>query len=72
MKIKTQIDLLKRGTIEIFTEAELTNKLTDAEKAHRQLRIKLGLDPTSPTFISAIRSSCERCGSFRISATKPS
>jgi len=48
MKIKTQIDLLKRGTIEIFTEAELTNKLTDAEKAHRQLRIPHGLDPTSP------------------------
>ena len=48
MKIKTQVDLLKRGTIEIFTEAELTNKLTDAEKSHRQLRIKLGLDPTSP------------------------
>jgi len=46
--IKEQIELLKRGTIEIFTEAELSQKLTDAEKTSRQLRIKLGLDPTSP------------------------
>ncbi len=46
--IKEQIELLKRGTIEVFTEAELTQKLTDAEKTSRQLRIKLGLDPTSP------------------------
>jgi tyrosyl-tRNA synthetase len=40
--------LLKRGTVEIFTEAELAQKLTEAAKAPRQLRIKLGLDPTSP------------------------
>jgi len=46
--MKEQIELLKRGTIEVFTEAELSQKLTDAEKTSRQLRIKLGLDPTSP------------------------
>jgi tyrosyl-tRNA synthetase len=43
-----QIRSLKRGTIEIFTEAELAQKLAEASKAGRQLRIKLGLDPTSP------------------------
>jgi len=43
-----QIKLLKRGTVEIFTEAELAEKLTEAAKTGRQLRIKLGLDPTSP------------------------
>jgi len=43
-----QVELLKRGTVEIFTEAELAEKLTEAAKAPRQLRIKLGLDPTSP------------------------
>jgi tyrosyl-tRNA synthetase len=43
-----QVELLKRGTVEIFTEAELAQKLTEAAKAPRQLRIKLGLDPTSP------------------------
>ena len=47
-KITEQIKLLKRGTVEIFTEAELAEKLTEAAKSGRQLRIKLGLDPTSP------------------------
>jgi tyrosyl-tRNA synthetase len=42
--IAEQLKLLKRGTVEIFTEAELAEKL----KSGRQLRIKLGLDPTSP------------------------
>ena len=46
-KIAKQIELLKRGTVEIFTEAELSEKLTQAVKTARQLRIKLGLDPTS-------------------------
>jgi len=47
-KIKEQTQLLKRGTIEIFSQAELSEKLADSAKTHRQLRIKLGLDPTSP------------------------
>ncbi|MGB2865148.1 MAG: tyrosine--tRNA ligase [Sedimentisphaerales bacterium] len=46
--IAEQINLLKRGTVEIFTEAELAQKLTEASKTDKQLRIKLGLDPTSP------------------------
>jgi len=46
--IVEQVQLLKHGTVEIFTEAELAEKLTEAAKAPRQLRIKLGLDPTSP------------------------
>jgi len=46
-KIAEQIKLLKRGTVEIFTEPELSEKLTEAAKTPRQLRIKLGLDPTS-------------------------
>ncbi|OHB77510.1 MAG: tyrosine--tRNA ligase [Planctomycetes bacterium RBG_16_55_9] len=43
-----QIRLLKRGTIEVFTEAELTQRLAEAAKTGRRLRVKLGLDPTSP------------------------
>jgi len=46
--IVEQINLLKRGTVEVFTEAELAQKLVEASKTGRQLRIKLGLDPTSP------------------------
>ncbi|MHC4338486.1 MAG: tyrosine--tRNA ligase, partial [Planctomycetota bacterium] len=47
-KIKEQVERLKRGTVEIFTEAEFAEKLAEAAKTGRQLRIKLGLDPTSP------------------------
>jgi tyrosyl-tRNA synthetase len=46
--ITEYIKLLKRGTVEIFIEEELFKKLTDAAKTGKQLRIKLGLDPTSP------------------------
>lgn len=46
--IAQQVKSLKRGTVEVFTEAELAQKLTLAAKEGRQLRIKLGLDPTSP------------------------
>jgi tyrosyl-tRNA synthetase len=48
MTISEQINLLKRGTVEIFTEVELSEKLTEAVKTGKKLRIKLGLDPTSP------------------------
>jgi len=46
-KIIQQVQSLKRGAVEVFTEAELAQKLTGAGTG-RPLRIKLGLDPTSP------------------------
>jgi len=46
--IAEKINLLKRGTAEIFTEDELAQKLAVSAKTGRKLRIKLGLDPTSP------------------------
>jgi tyrosyl-tRNA synthetase len=46
--IAKQLEVLKRGTVEVFREEELAEKLTEAAKKGRQLRIKLGLDPTSP------------------------
>jgi tyrosyl-tRNA synthetase len=48
VSIAEEVKLLKRGTVEIFTEQELAEKLSNAAKEKRQLRIKLGLDPTSP------------------------
>ncbi len=45
---KKQVEILKRGTVEIYSEQELAEKLIEAAKTSRQLRIKLGLDPTSP------------------------
>jgi tyrosyl-tRNA synthetase len=43
-----QLLILKRGAVEIFTEAELAERLAECKKSDRQLRVKLGLDPTSP------------------------
>lgn len=39
-----QLELIKRGTAEIFSEEDLLKKL----KLGRPLRIKLGMDPTAP------------------------
>ncbi len=46
-EILKQFGLLKRGTVEIYTETELAEKLKDSAKSGRPLRVKLGLDPTS-------------------------
>ena len=46
--IAEQINLLKRGTVEIYREDELAQRLTEAAKNKRQLRVKLGMDPTAP------------------------
>ncbi len=43
-----QLKQLSRGTVEIYTQAELAQRLTQAAAGGRQMRIKLGLDPTSP------------------------
>ena len=42
------VEALKRGTVEVYTETDLAQRLVDAAKTGRQMRIKLGLDPTSP------------------------
>ena len=47
-QIAEQMRQLSRGTVEVYTQAELATRLTEAAKAGRQMRIKLGLDPTSP------------------------
>ena len=46
--IKEQLDLLKRGTVEVFSVKELEDKLAKAAKEGKQLRVKLGMDPTAP------------------------
>jgi len=46
--ISQNIELLKRGTVEVISEKDLTQRLCDAAKESKQLRIKLGMDPTSP------------------------
>jgi len=46
--IAEQITQLKRGTVEMYREDELAQRLTEAAKEGRQLRVKLGMDPTAP------------------------
>jgi tyrosyl-tRNA synthetase len=48
LSIAEQVAAAKRGTVEIFREQQLVEKLSAAAAQKRQLRIKLGLDPTSP------------------------
>ncbi len=43
-EVKSQLELIKRGSDELLVEAELIDKL----KAGRPLRIKAGFDPTAP------------------------
>ncbi|MCC6866066.1 MAG: tyrosine--tRNA ligase [Ignavibacteria bacterium] len=46
--IKEQIDLIKRNTVEILPEEELVKKLEKSLLENKQLRIKLGCDPSRP------------------------
>ncbi|MCM8766353.1 MAG: tyrosine--tRNA ligase [Candidatus Omnitrophica bacterium] len=46
--IEKEIELLKRGTVEIISEEELRAKLKSAYKENKPLKIKAGFDPSAP------------------------
>jgi len=48
MNIEQQMQLLSRGALEILPAGGLEEKLKQAEKEGRPLRIKAGFDPTAP------------------------
>ncbi len=48
MGIEEQIEVMKRGAVDLVNEVELRKKLTRSETEKRPLRVKLGLDPTAP------------------------
>jgi tyrosyl-tRNA synthetase len=48
MDIKHQLEVIKRGAVDIISEEELVKKLETAKKEGRPLRIKAGFDPTAP------------------------
>src|SRR6056297_2580854 len=48
MDINKQVEILKRGVSDLISEDELKEKLIEAEKEGRPLKVKLGLDPTAP------------------------
>ncbi|MGR3319222.1 MAG: tyrosine--tRNA ligase [Candidatus Anammoxibacter sp.] len=45
--VNEQLEVIKRGIVDIVSENELTNKLETSKKENRPLRVKLGLDPTA-------------------------
>lgn len=48
LSIDAQVELLLRGTDHCYTAEELAKRLAAAGKQGRQLRVKLGMDPTAP------------------------
>ena len=48
MDIDRQIEIIKRGAVEIISEGELRKKLEQSIKTKRPLKIKAGFDPTAP------------------------
>jgi len=45
---KEQLDIIKRGTVEVIIEDDLLKKLERAVASNKPLRIKAGFDPTAP------------------------
>ncbi|MCX5707064.1 MAG: tyrosine--tRNA ligase [Candidatus Omnitrophica bacterium] len=48
MDIQKQLEIIKRGVIEIISEEELRKKLEESIKTKKPLKIKAGFDPTAP------------------------
>ncbi len=48
MNLTEQLKIIKRGTVEILTEDELTKKLEKSISAGIPLKVKAGFDPTAP------------------------
>ena len=48
MNVKQQLNIIKRKTVEIISEAELLKKLNLAASERRPLNVKYGADPSAP------------------------
>ena len=46
--IDKQMEIIRRGAVDLINEEELKSKLARSIKENRPLRVKLGLDPTAP------------------------
>jgi tyrosyl-tRNA synthetase len=45
---EAQLEIIKRGTVEIISEVELLSKLRKSVEKNEPLRVKAGFDPTAP------------------------
>ncbi|MDZ7805906.1 MAG: tyrosine--tRNA ligase [Gracilimonas sp.] len=48
LPVEEQLEIIRRGTVEIVPEEELKEKLKKSIKEDKPLKIKLGVDPTRP------------------------
>jgi tyrosyl-tRNA synthetase len=48
LRPEKQLEIIKRGTVEIIVEGELFQKLEKSYKEKRPLKVKAGFDPTAP------------------------
>jgi len=48
LSVDEQLQVIRRGTVEIYVEEELRRKLDRSLAAGRPLRVKVGFDPTAP------------------------
>ncbi len=48
LPVQEQLTVLRRGVVDITTEEDLLARLSGAQQTGRPLRVKLGVDPTSP------------------------
>lgn len=48
ISIDKEIEIIKRGVVDLVQEEELKEKLLRSRRERRPLRVKLGLDPTAP------------------------
>ena len=46
--IEKQLQIIKRGAVEIISEPELRQKLEQSIAKNKPLRVKAGFDPTAP------------------------
>jgi len=46
--VDKQMEVIKRGAVDLINEEELRNKLARSINENKPLRVKLGLDPTAP------------------------
>lgn len=54
LTVDEQLKILKRRAVDIIPEADLVKKLERAQRTGKPLRVKLGVDPTSPDIHIAI------------------
>ncbi len=48
MNADKQLEIIRQGTVQVISEAELKEKLQQAAKEKRPLRVKYGADPSAP------------------------